>query len=301
MTEHTEEYTDYMISAVAAPDAAGEPQVRAFAATTRDLAEEARRIHGQSPVVTAALGRLMTAGVMMGSMMKNDSDLLTLLVRGDGPVRGLTVTADNAGGVKGYANNPLAVLPANEYHHLNVGGIVGSGTLTVIRDLGLREPYSGTVSLRTGEIAEDIAWYYASSEQVPSAVGLGVLMNHENTVRRAGGFILQMMPFAEEAVVERLEKNLEHLPHVTELLDSGYTPEQMLQMAMEGVGGVTVTDRKPAAFRCSCSRERVRKVLLGIGRKDLEDMIADGKPVELKCQFCGKAYSYTAEEIREML
>ncbi|MCI2048699.1 MAG: Hsp33 family molecular chaperone HslO [Lachnospiraceae bacterium] len=292
---------DYLITATAAPNDAGEPQVRAFAATTRGIAEEARIVHGQSPVVTAALGRLMTAGVMMGSMMKEPDDLLTLIVRGDGPVRGMTVTADNAGGVKGYANDPLALMPANAAGHLNVGGIVGKGTLTVIRDLGLKEPYSGTVSLRTGEIAEDIAWYYASSEQIPSAVGLGVLMNRENTVRRAGGFILQMMPFAAEEVVSALERNLAGMPHVTELLDAGKTPEQMLEEALRGTGGLTVTDRRPASFRCSCSRDRVRRVLLSLGRSELEEMIAEGRPVELKCQFCGKAYSFTTEEIKEVL
>ncbi|MBQ4307527.1 MAG: Hsp33 family molecular chaperone HslO [Lachnospiraceae bacterium] len=294
------EYTDYMVQATAAPNAAGEPQVRAYAVTSGGVAERARQIHGSSPVVTAAMGRLMSAALMMGGMMKNDTDLITLEMRGDGPVQGYTVSADNAGNVRGFAMNPLALMPANKMKHLNVGGIIGNGTLTVIRDLGLKEPYSGTVDLRTGEVAEDIAWYYASSEQIPSAVGLGVLMNPENTVRCAGGFILQMMPFAEDSLLDRLEQNLAGLPAVTTLLENGYTPEQMLQLAMGGFE-VKITDRKPVQFQCTCSRSKVEKVMLSLGREELDSMINEGRDQELVCEFCRTKYVFTPEEMRSLL
>lgn len=294
------EYRDYMVRAMGARNAAGEPQVRAFAATTRNLVEEARRIHDQSATATAALGRLLTVGVMMGDMMEEDSDRLTLQIRGSGPVRGLTVTADNQGNVKGYCVNPAADLPPKSPGHLNVGGLVGPGTLTVIRDMGLKEPYAGTVDLRSGEIAEDLAWYFASSEQVPSAVDLGVLVDTDLSVASAGGILLQMMPFAEDGIITRLEQNLSHLPHITTLLGEGDTPEQLLQQAMEGLD-VEITGSKPVQYHCNCSRERVERVLLSIGEKDLKSLIDEGKDIELACQFCGKKYTFTPDEAAALL
>ena len=286
---------DYIVRATAADN-----QIRAFAATTRELTEAARQAHNTSPIATAALGRLMTAGVMMGSMLKGEDDLLTLKISGDGPMRGLLVTANARAEVKGYVYEPDVLLPASAAGKLDVGGAVGRGTLRVIRDMGLKEPYIGQTQLVSGEIAEDITYYYAASEQVPSSVGLGVLMNRDNTVRCAGGFILQLMPFADESVVGALEKRLAGVRPVTAMLDAGLTPEQILQELLEGMEPV-ISDRMPAAFRCDCSRERVSKAILSTGRRELQEMIADGQPVEAGCQFCGKKYCFSIAELEELL
>ena len=211
--------SDYLVRATAA-----DAQVRAFAVTARDTVETARAAHDTSPVMTAALGRLLCAGAMMGSMMKGEADILTLQVQGDGPAGGLTVTADSRGRVKGYAVNPQVILPANSQGKLDVGGAVGAGSLRVIKDLGLKEPYVGQTQLQTGEIAEDLTYYFAASEQVPSSVGLGVLMEKNNTVKQAGGFIVQLMPFAEGNVIEKLEANLSRIHSVTKLLEDGNSP-----------------------------------------------------------------------------
>lgn len=205
---------DYLVRATAA-----QAQIRAFACTTRQTVEAARQAHNTSPVATAALGRLLAAGCMMGSMLKGEKDLLTLQISADGPMESATVTADTAGNVKGYVGNPMVILPANASGKLDVAGAVGSGMLRVIKDMGLKEPYVGQTSLQTGEIAEDLTYYFAASEQVPSCVGLGVLMEKDNTVRQAGGFIVQLMPFAEDAVIDRLEENLKEIQSVTALLE----------------------------------------------------------------------------------
>lgn len=286
--------TDYIVRAVAA-----DSQIRAFACTTRELVEQARKIHNTSPVVTAALGRLLTAGTMMGWMLKGEQDVLTLQIRGSGPVGGLTVTADSSGRVKGYANVPDVMLPASAAGKLDVGGAVGNGVLRVIRDMGLKEPYVGQTVLQTGEIAEDLTYYFASSEQVPSSVGLGVLMNKNNTVRQAGGFILQLMPFTEEAVIRKLEKNLAGVNSVTALLEEGLTPEKMLDRLMEGMD-VEVMDRIPTEYYCNCSKERVAKALICIGRKDLKEMIDEGKDIEVNCHFCNTNYQFTPEELKKL-
>lgn len=213
--------TDYIIRATAA-----EGQIRAFAATTRDLVEYARSAHNTSPVATAALGRLLTAGAMMGIMMKGEKDLLTLKIEGDGPIGGLTVTADSRGNVKGYAFHPEVMLPPNAKGKLDVGGALGIGVLSVIKDIGLKDPYVGQTILVTSEIAEDLTYYFATSEQTPSSVALGVLMERDNTVKQAGGFILQMMPGASEEVISALEKRLGEITSITALLDAGNTPER---------------------------------------------------------------------------
>ncbi|BDF05108.1 Hsp33 family molecular chaperone HslO [[Clostridium] hylemonae] len=285
---------DYIVRATAA-----DSQIRAFAATTAEMTETARAYHNTSPVATAALGRLLTAGAMMGSMMKNESDVLTLQVRGDGPLGGITVTADSRAHVKGYVNNPDVMLPAKN-GKLDVGGAVGIGLLQVIKDMGLKEPYVGQTILVSGEIAEDLTYYFANSEQVPSSVGLGVLMNHDNTVRCAGGFIIQLMPFAKEETISRLEENLKKVTSVTELLDRGYSPEQLLGELL-GDLGLEITDTVPTQFYCDCSKERVEKAVASIGRKELEEMIGDGEDIEVKCHFCGAAYNYTIEELKEII
>lgn len=285
---------DYLVRATAAG-----AQLRAFACTTRELVEQAKNAHNTSPVATAALGRLLSAGCMMGSMLKGEDDLLTLQISGDGPLGGLTVTADAKGRVKGYVNEPAVILPANAAGKLDVGGAVGRGTLRVIKDMGLKEPYVGQTVLQTGEIAEDLTAYFAASEQVPSSVGLGVLMNRDNTVRQAGGFIIQLMPFAEDAVIDKLEENLGKVSSVTSLLDAGNTPEQLLEILLEGLEP-EFTDTLPLQFFCNCSKERVEKALISIGRAEIEDMIKDGKDIEVNCHFCNRHYIFTVEELEAL-
>ena len=285
---------DYIVRATAA-----NAQIRAFAATTAELVEEARQHHNMSPVATAALGRLLTGGVMMGSMMKNPTDMLTLQIHCQGPIGGLTVTADAVGNVKGYVNNPEVMLPPKN-GKLDVGGALGQGILNVIKDMGLKEPYSGQTILMTSEIAEDLTYYFATSEQVPSSVGLGVLMNHDNTVRCAGGFIVQVMPFIEEEVLTKLEENVQKIQSVTAMLDDGHTPEEMLAQVLDGLD-VEITDTLPAAFSCNCSKERIEKAIVSIGKKDIQSMIDDGETIEVKCHFCNSAYYFTVEELKEIL
>lgn len=285
---------DYIVRATAA-----NAQIRAFAATTRELVEAARKAHDTSPVVTAALGRLLTGGVMMGTTLKGEKDLLTLQVSGDGPMKGMTVTADSQGNVKGYAIKPQVMLPPSALGKLDVGGAVGKGMLRVIKDMGLKEPYVGQTLLQTGEIAEDLTFYFATSEQVPSSVGLGVLMERDNTVRQAGGFIIQLMPFAEDAVIDRLEQNLSRVTSVTAMLDAGNTPEQMLELLLEGMD-CEILETRPAAFLCNCDRPRIEKVLISLGKKEIRDMIEDGQEIEVNCQFCGKHYKFSVDELKEI-
>ena len=286
---------DYMVRATAA-----EGMIRAFAATTRDTVETARRYHDTSPIATAALGRLMTAGLMMGYDMKNDPDMLTLRINCDGPIGGLLVTADRHGHVKGYVNNPSVMLPPNDKGKLDVGGALDLGVLSVIRDVGLKEPYVGQTILVTGEIAEDLTYYFANSEQIPSSVALGVLMNKDNTVRQAGGFILQLMPGASDEVIDRLEQRLQTLESMTSMLDRGLSPEDVLQTVLEGFDP-EINERQECSFYCGCSKERMEKALISIGRRDLEELIADRKDIEMGCQFCGKKFTFTVEELEKIL
>ena len=286
---------DYIIRATAAND-----QIRAFAAVTTQMVETAREHHNTSPVATAALGRLLTAGAMMGSMMKGEKDVLTLQIKAGGPLQGITVTADSQGNVKGYVGNPDVCIPANSKGKLDVAGAVGPGFLNVIKDMGLKEPYSGQVMLQTCEIAEDLTYYFATSEQVPSAVGLGVLMNKNNTVRQAGGFIVQLMPFAEEEVISRLEQNVQKINSVTSLLEEGHTPESLLEKVLEGFD-MQINEKTETRFHCNCTRERVEKALISIGRKELNEMIQEGKPIEMNCHFCNTNYTFTVEELKEIL
>ena len=286
--------TDYIVRATAA-----DGQIRAFAAYTKDVVEEARRRHNTSPTATVALGQLLTAGTMMGAMMKNDTDILTLQIRCDGPLGGLTVTADNQGNVKGYAVHPDVDVPVKN-GQINVADALDLGVLNVIKDMGLKEPYVGQTILETSEIAKDLTYYYMNSEQVPSSVGLGVLMNKDNTVKCAGGFIIQLMPFAEDATIDKLEENLKNVTSVTELLDHGCTPEGLLE-ALLGNLGIEVLDTLPTQFHCNCSKERVEKAVASVGREDLQAMIDDGEDIEVKCDFCNSTYKYTVDELKEIL
>ena len=287
--------SDYIIRATAA-----EGQIRAFAATTRELTEYARQAHNTSPVATAALGRLLTAGAMMGVMMKGANDLLTIKIEGDGPIGGLTVTADSKGDVKGYAYHPEVMLPPNEKGKLDVGGALGIGVLSVIKDIGLKEPYVGQTILVTSEIAEDLTYYFATSEQTPSSVALGVLMNKDNTVRQAGGFILQLLPGASEEVISTLETRLKEITSITSLLEPGNTPEMILEHIL-GDFGLEILDKMPAQFACNCSRERIEKALISIGKKELQEMIDEGKTIEMNCHFCNKHYPVTVDELKGLL
>ena len=288
-------YKDYMVRATAA-----DAQIRAFAATTRDLAEYARKAHNLSPIAAAALGRLMTGTVMMGTMMDNDQDLITVKMDGDGPLKGVLATADRSGNVKGYVTNPYVILEPNASGHLNVGGGIGEGTLTVIRDMGLKEPYVGQVPLYTGEVAEDLTYYFTKSEQTPSSVGLGVLVERENlSVMAAGGFIIQLLPFASEETITKLEENLTKFTSVTDILKAGKTPEDLLNIILDGFD-VEITDKIDLNFYCNCDKDRVERALMLIGRKELQELIDDGNPIELCCQFCNKKYVFKTSELLEI-
>ena len=286
---------DYLVRAIAANG-----QVRAFAAYTKNTVETARQAHNTSPVVTAGLGRLLTAGAMMGSMMKGDRDVLTIKAEGSGPVGHYLVTADSKGNVKGYAANPTVILPANAAGKLDVGGSLGVGLLTVIKDLGLKEPYTGTCELVSGEIAEDLTYYFASSEQTPSSVGLGVLMTKDNTVNVAGGFIIQLMPDATEETISIVEEKISTIKSVTSMLENGLDPEGIINLILGGLDP-EILDKMPVRFYCNCSKERVSKALIAIGRKELDNIIEENEPIEVKCHFCNKAYNFTVDELKKLV
>ena len=289
------EYKDYMVRATA-----GNAQIRAFAATTRDLSEYGRKAHELSPIAAAALGRLMTGTVMMGTMMDSEDALITVRMDGDGPLKSVLATADNKGNVKGYVANPYVVMGPNSSGHLNVGGGIGVGTLTVIRDMGLKEPYVGQIDLYSGEVAEDLTYYFTKSEQTPSSVGLGVLVERESlSVIAAGGFIVQLMPFAEEATISHLEENLGKFTSVTDILKAGKTPEQLLEIVLDGFD-IEFTDKTDLNFYCNCDKDRVERALMLIGKNEIQEMIDEGKEVELGCQFCGKKYLFSVDELKKI-
>ena len=271
------------------------------AINSTDMVRETARVHEASPVVTAALGRMTTAASIMGGMLKYEGDTLTLRINGGGPCGTLTAVSDYRGNVKCCAGNAAAVVPAKADGRLDVAGVIGNeGTLTVVKDMGLKEPYVGDTMLVTSEIAEDLTYYFASSEQVPSSVGLGVLMERDNTVKCAGGFIIQMMPFATEETIAQIEENLKRVTSVTELLDKGFTPERILEELLGNVG-LEITDTMLAKFTCNCSKERVEKAVASIGRKDIREMIDEGKDIEVKCHFCNSAYNYTVEDLKRII
>ena len=286
--------SDYIVRATAA-----DANIRAFAVTSREMVETAREDHMTTPVMTAALGRLLSAGAMMGAMMKGDKDIITLQIQCSGPAKGLTVTADSHGNVKGFAINPQVELPLNAAGKLDVGGALDLGILTVIKDMGLKEPYSGQCELKTGEIAEDLTYYFATSEQIPSAVGLGVLVDKDQSVKQAGGFIIQLMPFAEDALIDELEKRLKGFSF-TALLKQGMSVEAIVRKLFEGYD-VELTDSMPCAYVCDCSKERVEQAVISLGRKELGAMIADNKPIEVVCDFCHTKYTFSPDELLNIL
>ena len=286
---------DYIVKATAADN-----QIRAYAATTRELVERARQIHNTSPVATAALGRLLTAGSIMGSMQKGENDLLTLQIQCSGPIQGLTVTADSKARVKGYVVNPNVMLPPSDKGKLDVGKALDLGVMSVIKDIGLKEPYVGQTHLVSGEIAEDLTYYFATSEQVPSSVALGVLMNKENTVRQAGGFIIQLMPYTDDAIIDKLEKTLKEMKPITQLLDANMTPEMILEEVL-GEFGLQINEKVPTEYYCNCSKDRVHRAISSISKQDIQEMIDDNKPIEVNCHFCDKKYIFEVDELKKML
>ena len=286
---------DYIIRATAAGDT-----VRAFAIRSTELTAEARELHHTFPVVTAALGRLLSAGAMMGSMMKGEDDKLTLQMKGDGPIAQMTVTADSHGNVKGFAANPAVDIPLKRAGKLDVGGAVGKGFLTVIMDLGLKEPYNGQVEIQTGEIGDDLAYYFTVSEQTPSVVGLGVMVDTDSSVKHAGGFILQVMPDAAEETIAALEAKVAGADPVTAMMDRGMTPENILKYYL-GDLGLKITEKLPVRYHCGCSKEKVAGALATISTGDLQEMINDGEEIEVKCYFCNSAYKFSTEELKEII
>jgi len=274
--------------------------IRVFAATTKNLVDTARSLHGTSPVATAALGRMLTAGSMMGAMLKNDTDVLTLNIKGDGPLGGVVVTADSSSHVKGYVNNPTVNIPLKSAGKLDVGGAIGTGTLTVIKDLGLKEPVSGQIELISGEVAEDITYYFAVSEQTPSAVILGVLVDRDYTVKQAGGLILQVMPGANEDVITDLENSISTLPAMTTLLDEGKSPEDILETIFSGYD-VTIHDKIYPSYYCNCSREKTKIALQSIGKEELTAILEEDKGANLHCHFCNKDYYFDEADIKGLI
>ena len=287
--------TDKIIRATAAQE-----HIRAFAVDSTEMVAEAREIHKTYPVVTAALGRLLSAGAMMGSMMKGEEDLITLTIKGDGPIGSLTVTADSHGNVKGFPGNPSVDIPTRGETKLDVGGAIGSGILTVSMDLGLKEPYNGQVELQTGEIGEDLAYYFTVSEQTPSAVALGVKVGTDSSVMYSGGFIIQLMPDAPEEVIAALESKLAKLEPVTTLMERGLGPADILALVLDDLD-LVITEEKPVRFHCNCSRERISHALATLSTDDLESLIADEEEIEIKCFFCNSAYKFGIDELKEIL
>ena len=287
---------DYVIRATG-----GNGQVRAFVAKTTDLVEEARKLHETTKVATAALGRTLTATSMMGLMMKNKGDKLTVIIKGGGPIGTILATADAKGTVKGYVDNPNVEVENYPNGKLNVAAAVGTnGVVKVIKDLGLKDPYVGQVPIYTGEIAEDFAYYFTVSEQTPSAVSLGVLVDKDLSIKCSGGFIIQMMPDADELLADVITYRLEEMPPITTLLDQGKDIKEILEMIFEDMDINFLEEIEPS-YKCDCSEERVEKALISIGAKELEDIYKDGKSEEIKCHFCGKAYIFTNEKIGDLL
>lgn len=286
---------DYMLRATAASGS-----IRAFAVTAKDTCEKARVAHNMSPVATAAVGRTMMAALMMGYMMKNDTDTVSLHIEGSGPMKGINVTANTRGEVKGYAFDPTVDLPPKTNGKLDVGNALGIGVLTVIKDIGLKDPYVGQTELKTGEIAEDITYYFAVSEQVPSSVGLGVLVDKDYSVKQAGGFILQLMPDVEDSVIDKLEEKIKTIPPVTTMLEEGKSPEDILDMLL-GDFDLEILDKKEVGFKCDCSEERVFKAVAGLSKSDIENLVADNEPLEIRCQYCNKIYNFSIDKLKELL
>lgn len=286
---------DYVIKAVAANGT-----IRAFAGSFRNTVNEAQNIHKTSPVATAALGRTLAMTSIMGLMLKDDNDLITVSIKCDGPAAGILATASSNGYVKGYIFNHDINLPLKKNGKLDVCGAVGSGTLTVIKDLGLKEPYSGQIRLVSGEIAEDFAHYFAHSEQTPSAVSLGVLVDVDYSVKHAGGFVIQSMPGADDNMLDHIQEKFLAQKSITTLLEEGSSPETMLESVL-GEFGLSVLEKCPVKYYCNCSWERVRKALISLGSDEINEILAEDKQAEINCHFCGKKYFFGEADLEDIL
>lgn len=276
-------------------------KVRILSATTTNLVNTAVKLHDCSAVSAAALGRMLTAGSIMGCMLKSENDSITIKIDGKGPAQGVVVTAHPDGSVKGYIGNPNVEIPYKDNGKLDVGGAIGKeGNLIVIRDIGLREPYVGQVPIVNGEIGEDLTYYFAASEQTPSAVGVGVLVNKDLSISSAGGFIIQMMPGSDELVADLITYRLNEIGSVTSLMEKGLDSAGIADYIFEGMN-LRIIGEKTPFFRCECSRERVEKAFISIGKKELTDIYNDNKTEELKCEFCNSSYIFTHEQIGELL
>ncbi len=287
---------NYVIRATAA-----EGTVRAFAAVTTEMVRKAQKTHGLSHVASAALGRALTAAVMMSKLLKNRNDTITLQVKGEGPLGGIVVVADTIGNVKGYVYNPDAYVPLNEKGKLDVGAAIGkSGYLNVIKDFGLKEPYIGYVPLVTGEIGEDVAYYFAYSEQVPSVVALGALIDTDGSILKAGGYIIQLMPGAEDSLISFIENTVNSLPSITQLLLKGETPESILDLIL-GSKGLKITDKTSCNYNCNCSRDRMERNLISLGKTELLSLIEEQHGAEVQCHFCNNKYQFSEDELKELV
>ena len=275
--------------------------VRIIAGITTNLVNEGTKIHDTTPVASAAFGRMLTAGALIGSTLKSEKEVTTLKINGGGEINGITVTAHNDGSVKGVIGNPYVDRPLNEKGKLDVGGAVGTnGMLYVIKDLGLKDPYVGQVKIQTGEIAEDFAYYFTVSEQTPSAVSLGVLVDRDLSIKAAGGFIVQMLPGADELLADVITYRLQEIPPITTLISEGKTIEEILEYIFEGMD-LKILDEMTPEYKCDCSRERVEKALISIGKDDLQEIYDEGKSEEIVCNFCNHKYEFTHEQIGELL
>ena len=284
---------DYIIKAIL-----DNGQARAYVSTTKGIVTDATKRHNLSPVAAVALGRLLTGGAMMGTMQKNDNDLITIRIKGNGPIGQLLVTADPKGNVKGYVTNPNVMLPLKD-GRIDVAGALGIGVLSVTKDLGMREPYVGDCILVTSEIGDDLTYYFATSEQTPSAVGLGVSMDKDNTSNAAGGFIVQMMPGADEVTTGTIEANIAPITSVSGLLLEGKTPEDLLDIIFKGLD-YKIVEKVPTSFHCNCSRKKVTEALLSLGADEIQSLIDEDKPVETTCQFCGDKFEFSLDELKIM-
>lgn len=275
--------------------------IRVFTAVTTELVNEAQRIHKTYPTATAALGRTLTIAAIMGAGMKNDTDSTTIQFKGDGPLGSIVAVCNNKSEVRGYVVNPYVDIPRKKNGKLDVGGAVGRGFLNVIRDLGLKEPYAGQVPIVTGEIAEDMTYYFAESEQIPTAVALGVLVNPDMSVKAAGGFMLQLMPEATEEVAAQLEDRMKSLMPITTMIDSGMSAEDILFTVTDGFDMIMENKAVTPKYKCYCSKERMEKALISLGKKELEELIAEQGSAELTCQFCDNRFTFDKQALEKLL
>lgn len=274
--------------------------IRVFVAVTTDLVNKAHEIHDTSPIATAALGRTLTVAALMGQGLKNDTDSVTLQFRGDGPIGNIVAVTDSKSEVRGYVVNPYVDLPLNEKGKLDVGGAVGRGYLHVIRDLSMKEPYSGQVPIITGEIAEDVTYYYAKSEQIPTAIGLGVLVGTDNKAICAGGFMIQLMPEATEEVAGMIEDRMKEIKPITEMLESGMTAEDILFYLTEGFDMLVQNETVEPKYQCKCSEKRMHDAVVSVGKKELRKIIDEDGKCEVECQFCNSKFVFDKPTLEEM-